>query len=243
MTRGFLLGKVMPPHSGHVYLCDFARVLVDQLTILVCSQERDPIPGALRLAWMQELFPSCRVLHLDEEEPQEPSEHAEFWPIWQRLVRRFHPEPVDAVFASEPYGVRLAKDVGARFVPVDLARSVVPVSAREIRRDPLGHWRYLPPPVRPYYVKKVCLFGPESTGKSTLAKALAAHFETVFVPEYARAYTDRFGTDCSREDLLRIAVGQSAAATSSRLAAPSWRTAGCGTEPFPVTLSRVCALP
>jgi hypothetical protein len=34
--------------------------------------------------------------------------------------------------------------------------------------------------------KKVCIFGPESTGKSTLAEKLAAHYRTVFVPEYAK---------------------------------------------------------
>jgi NadR type nicotinamide-nucleotide adenylyltransferase len=52
------------------------------------------------------------------------------------------------------------------------------------------------------------VFGPESTGKSTLAWRLSDHFGTVFVPEYARTYTDAFGTDVSAEDLMRIAYGQ-----------------------------------
>ena len=55
-TRGFLLGKFLPPHQGHVFLGQFARHHCDRLTILVCSLDRDPIPGALRFAWMQELF-------------------------------------------------------------------------------------------------------------------------------------------------------------------------------------------
>ena len=38
---------------------------------------------------------------------------------------------------------------------------------------------------------KVVLFGPESTGKSTLAKELASHFETDFVEEYAREYLQK----------------------------------------------------
>ncbi len=38
-------------------------------------------------------------------------------------------------------------------------------------------------------VKRVCLLGAESTGKSTLAGALAERFETVWNPEYGRAYT------------------------------------------------------
>ena len=37
---------------------------------------------------------------------------------------------------------------------------------------------------------KVVLFGPESTGKSTLARQLAEHYNTVFVPEYSRIYAE-----------------------------------------------------
>ena len=39
MTTGMLLGKFMPPHLGHVYLCEFARGYVDELTIVVASRE------------------------------------------------------------------------------------------------------------------------------------------------------------------------------------------------------------
>ena len=35
---------------------------------------------------------------------------------------------------------------------------------------------------------RVVLFGPESTGKTTLSKALARHYNSVWVPEYAREY-------------------------------------------------------
>jgi NadR type nicotinamide-nucleotide adenylyltransferase len=42
----------------------------------------------------------------------------------------------------------------------------------------------------PADVKRVCLLGAESTGKTTLARALAGHFETVWNPEYGRPYTE-----------------------------------------------------
>ena len=207
MKRGFLLGKFMPPHLGHVYCCDFARPMAGEVTVLVCSLDDDPIPGALRYDWMSRLAPRCRVRHLTEPVPQEPSEHPRFWEIWREIVRRFHPEPIDYVFASEAYGQRLAGEVGARFVPVDPGRQAVPVSAADIRRDPFRHWRFIPDLVRPYFARRICLFGPESTGKSTLAGRLARHFDTVWVPEYGRIHTDAFGTDCAPEDLLAIARG------------------------------------
>lgn len=56
--------------------------------------------------------------------------------------------------------------------------------------------------------KKVVIIGPESTGKSTLCKQLALHYNTLWCPEYARQYLLEYGTDYSFGDLLTIAKGQ-----------------------------------
>ncbi|HEX8241032.1 MAG TPA: AAA family ATPase [Allosphingosinicella sp.] len=205
MTRGFLLGKFMPPHSGHVFLGETARALVDRLTILVCWLPDDPIPGPLRLAWMEELFPGCRVVGHGAPAPQTPDEHPGFWDIWKAIVADAHPEPIDLVFASEAYGARLALEVGARFHPVDPERGAVAASATAIRADPWREWRHLPAPVRPHYARTICLHGAESTGKSWLAPRLARHFGTAFVPEYGRTWCETFGTDLAMADLVAIA--------------------------------------
>lgn len=57
-------------------------------------------------------------------------------------------------------------------------------------------------------IKKVVIIGPESTGKSTLCKQLAEHYNTTWVQEYAREYLLKNGTDYSYENLLDIAKGQ-----------------------------------
>ena len=57
-------------------------------------------------------------------------------------------------------------------------------------------------------VKKIVILGPESTGKSTLCDQLASHYQTVWVPEYARTYLLDHGMDYSYDDLLTIAKGQ-----------------------------------
>ena len=80
-----ILGKFMPPHAGHQYLVHFARNFVDRLTVLVCSLKSEPIAGELRYAWMRELFPDVRIVHITEELPQTPAEHPEFWTIWRRV--------------------------------------------------------------------------------------------------------------------------------------------------------------
>ncbi len=59
---------------------------------------------------------------------------------------------------------------------------------------------------------RVCLFGPESSGKSTLSRKLATHYNAPLVPEFAREYLQNlWDTEkkiCRRKDLLPIAVGQ-----------------------------------
>src|SRR6478672_6746868 len=59
---------------------------------------------------------------------------------------------------------------------------------------------------------KIAIYGPESTGKTTLASGLAAHFNTVWTPEFARDYLqqkfDDAGTICQPEDIIPIAEGQ-----------------------------------
>jgi NadR type nicotinamide-nucleotide adenylyltransferase len=208
MRRGFLLGKFMPPQAGHAFLCDFAADYCDTLTVLVCTQPGEPIDGDLRYRWMREICPKARVCHFADTVPQEPSEHPNFWEIWRAIVKRFHPEQIDFVFASEAYGMRLATEVGATFVPVDIQRQAVPISATRVRDNPYAVWGFLAPPVRAHYVKTVCLFGPESTGKSILASKLAKRFHTIFAPEYGRTYCDFFGTDCDVNDLRHIVDGQ-----------------------------------
>jgi len=59
---------------------------------------------------------------------------------------------------------------------------------------------------------KVVLFGPESTGKTTLSIQLARHYNSVWVPEYAREYLQDVWNNerrtCEPKDLLPIAIGQ-----------------------------------
>ena len=61
-------------------------------------------------------------------------------------------------------------------------------------------------------IVKVVLFGPESSGKTTLSRHLARYYNTVWVPEYARQYLQNKWNNerktCENSDLLPIAIGQ-----------------------------------
>lgn len=237
-ARGMLLGKFMPPHRGHVYLADFARNYCEDVTILVCTRTCEPIPGELRYQWMRELCPRANVVHVAEDVPQTPEEHPDFWPIWKDLVRRYAGDGIDYVFASETYGYKLAEVLGARFIPCDPGRDSFPVSGTAIRTDPMKYWEYIPDCVRPYYVKRVCVFGPESTGKTTLARDLARQYRTIWAPEHARPLLDVKQGRCDPDDIPMIVRGQ--VASEDALARQANRVLFCDTDVLTTTIwSRV----
>ena len=59
---------------------------------------------------------------------------------------------------------------------------------------------------------KVVVFGPESSGKTTLSRALASHYNVLWIEEFARDYLqekwDKENEVCELNDLLPIAYGQ-----------------------------------
>ena len=81
-------------------------------------------------------------------------------------------------------------------------------------------------------IVKVVLFGPESSGKTTLSKHLARHYNTVWVPEYARDYLQNKWNNerktCEISDMLPIAEGQMK--SENKLAKKADRILICDTD-------------
>src|SRR5210317_1365104 len=71
-------------------------------------------------------------------------------------------------------------------------------------------------------MKKIVITGTESTGKSTLSKALSEHYNCPFVPEYARTYLDALDRPYRYEDLWKIAEGQFAQEIAMSKASPTY---------------------
>jgi NadR type nicotinamide-nucleotide adenylyltransferase len=229
-----ILGKFMPPTQGHRYLAEFARGCCERLTVLVCSKPSEPIPGHCRYAWMRDMLPNCDVVHIDQDLPGAPEEHPDFWPIWLKVIRTAVQEPIDAVFTSEDYGAELGRRLRARHLVADRGRQGVPVSGSAMRANPYAHWRHLPEAVRPWYARRVVCFGPESTGKTTLAARLAEHYQTVWVPEWARGHLDPMGGKCVADDISLIALGQ--ASSEDALARQANRVLICDTDTLTTTI-------
>lgn len=204
---GFVLGKFCPLHKGHMLLIQQAMDACDRVYIVVDNIMDDVIPVERRIQWVKQQYSSAVVLTQEHPLPQDPSETPYFWDIWRETLLQLLPQSVDAVFASEQYGARLAKELSAEFIMVDLDRKVVPVSATRIREDLLGQWQYLSPVVQRDLRKVICIYGPESTGKSTLTRQLAEHYHVPYVEEFAKQVIDAKHGDICYEDMETIVKG------------------------------------
>jgi NadR type nicotinamide-nucleotide adenylyltransferase len=184
MTLGLVIGKFYPPHRGHKHLIDSARSQCDHLVVILAHHPSQQIPGELRLAWLREIHPDCDVRLVPDELDDDSAQ-------WARWTIDYLGRAPDVVFTSEDYGPAYASLMGARHVMVDRGRQAVPTSGTAVRNDPLAALDFLEPVVRAHFVRRVVLIGAESTGKTTLARELAEHFSTAWVPEYGREYWEQ----------------------------------------------------
>lgn len=232
-STGIVIGKFYPPHRGHKHLIDYAAARVDRLTVIVCERPQDTIPGALRAAWLREIHPGVQVLLIDDHYDENDSR------VWAANTVRWLGRAPDFVFTSEDYGERYAGYMGSVHVLVDRARLAVPVSGTAVRRDPLGCWGHLEPCVRAYFVPRICVVGAESTGTTTMARALAEHYRTVWAPEYGRLYSEAKLPcgDSYRWDTSEFTfIAEQQTALEDRLAREANRVLICDTDAFATSI-------
>ncbi|MEE6258825.1 AAA family ATPase [Plantactinospora sonchi] len=244
--HGMVVGKFYPPHAGHHRLIGTAAAACARVTVVVAPSSVESIPLADRLRWLREVHsatPWVRFVGVVDDHPVDYAD-PRAWEAHCAVFRRAVGDTaVDAVFSSEAYGEELARRFAATHVCVDRDRAVVPVSGTAVRADPVAYWRHLAPPVRAWFTRRVVAVGAESTGTTTLSRALAAALrarggvwaDTRWVPEYGRELTGRklaalravdpaatvFDVTWTAEDFVEVVRAQNAAEeTAARDGAP-----------------------
>ena len=255
--RGLVVGKFAPLHRGHEVVIRRALEACEEVVLI--SYSRPELAGcepARRERWLAALFPTARRLVVTDEmlalrtapgaelrtiPPNDANalDHRRFC-AW--LCLECLGGPVEAVFTSEAYGDGFARELtrcfrernaGARAVHhelVDEARALMPISGTVLRQDVHGQRRWLSPEVYSSFVQRICILGGESTGKSTLAAALALELETLHVPEYGRELWEAKGGGLVFDDMLAIAQRQ--VAMEDETAGRANRYLVCDTSPL-----------
>jgi HTH-type transcriptional repressor of NAD biosynthesis genes len=254
--RGLVVGKFCPLHLGHELLIRRAQAQCDDVIVLSYTKPGfDGYDSARRAGWLRARFPELTCHVIDDvwlaqrcdgrrmvrrglpadDEADEVHRHFVAWLLLDLLS-----SPVDAVFTSEKYGdgfaAVLAQAFGApvHHVCVDTARAALPVSGTQVRRDPLGCRHLLSPEVYADFVPRIALLGGESTGKSTLASALAEALGTVHVPEFGREHWEQRDGALTFGDMEFIARTQVEREQQQALQAHRWLV--CDTTPLTTQL-------
>lgn len=202
-SHALVIGKFYPPHRGHAHLIETAARQCGSVTVLVMAARGELIALGDRVSWLRASFAREPGVLVTGVRCDVPVDYADplIWSAQVQLMRaalaRDGRPPVDAVFTSEPYGAELAARFGARAVTLDPSRAAVPVSASQIRADLAGRWTDLIPAARAGLATRVVVVGAESTGTTTIARAIAGHYRerggtwrrTRWVAEAGRAYT------------------------------------------------------
>ncbi|MEO7983003.1 MAG: AAA family ATPase, partial [Bacteroidota bacterium] len=163
-----------------------------------------------RKQWLQqelEKYGNISIISFPYNEDELPNTSESSRAVSEKWAMALKPIVADAeiVFTSESYGDYLAEYMGITHIYFDKARTLFPVAGSQITRDPFTYWDFIAGAAKPFFVKKIAVLGSESTGKSTMAEKLAAHFDTVFVPEMARSIIEKTN-ECTFKHLEEIAL-------------------------------------
>ncbi|HKS16157.1 MAG TPA: AAA family ATPase, partial [Planctomycetota bacterium] len=240
--RGLIVGKFSPLHRGHEAIIATALESCDEVCLV--SYANPELPGcdvARREQWVSELFPKVRHLALGPREvPPDDEDATTHRRFCGSLCLRKLGGPVDAVFTGEDYGDAFAAELTRYFrehgtyagsvVHVRVDRAAAAISGTLLRRDIHGRRDWLSPAVYASFVRRVCLLGGESTGKSTLAKTLAREFNTVHAAEYGRELWELKGGMLDFDDLERI--GRTQVEREESAARTAFRFLFCDSSPL-----------
>lgn len=182
------MGKFAPFHRGHQMLVETALSEVDELVVMVYETDVTDVPLQIRAGWIKELYPMVRIIEAWDgpdgygDTPEICFEQETF------ILKKLNGLRITHFYSSEFYGDHVSRALGAVDRRVDEPRLAVPISGSALRTDYFAGREYVAPQVYADLITKVCFMGAPSTGKTTLARAMAEQHKTEWMPEYGAKY-------------------------------------------------------
>lgn len=212
--NGLVLGKFYGLHLGHLHLIDTAIENCEHVHVIVSHNKSQTIPGDIRYLGLEKTYqnnPNVTVYQFDDtglpQHDYECGSLEEFYSYWVPEIYNLV-DDLDVVFTSEDYGEGFAEHLGVDHFLVDKERKTFPVSGTEVRNNPFEKWNFIVDELKPFFVKRIAIMGPESVGKSTMTRELANYYQTNFVDEYGRIVYENNGNKVGVEDFIPISEGR-----------------------------------
>ncbi|MCC2743882.1 nicotinamide-nucleotide adenylyltransferase [Leuconostoc lactis] len=222
---GVFFGTLAPMHVGHQAEIYKAAALNDGVVVIASGYTGDRgdqmgLPVEKRFRYLREAFSDESDIKIDYINEDNMPQMPDGWDEWTRTlvatVKRniVNQDAKITFYTGEPdYKVELEKRLPqtGQFKVSLMDRTVLKISATEIRKDPIANWDYINRVFRRHFTKKVTVMGSASTGKSTLVRRLARTSNSPFSEEYAREYQERSNVSDDElivKDYIRLIQGQ-----------------------------------
>jgi len=222
---GVFFGTLAPMHVGHQAEIYKAAALNDGVVVIASGYTGDRgdqmgLPVEKRFRYLREAFSDESDIKIDYINEDNMPQMPDGWDEWTRTlvatVKRniVNQDAKITFYTGEPdYKVELEKRLPqtGQFKVSLMDRTVLKISATEIRKDPIANWDYINRVFRRHFSKKVTVMGSASTGKSTLVRRLARTSNSPFSEEYAREYQERSNVSDDElivKDYIRLIQGQ-----------------------------------
>ena len=222
---GVFFGTLAPMHVGHQAEIYKAAALNDGVVVIASGYTGDRgdqmgLPVEKRFRYLREAFSDESDIKIDYINEDNMPQMPDGWDEWTRTlvatVKRniVNQDAKITFYTGEPdYKVELEKRLPqtGQFGVSLMDRTVLKISATEIRKDPIANWDYINRVFRRHFTKKVTVMGSASTGKSTLVRRLARTSNSPFSEEYAREYQERSNVSDNElivKDYIRLIQGQ-----------------------------------
>lgn len=238
---GVVFGTYAPMHVGHVDLITKAKRENQHVLVIVSGTNTQTdrgtqagLPLDKRWRYAREVFnndPLVTVSKLDEKDiPQYPNG----WDQWlikldDTINQHFYYDHLNIYVGEQEYVAPLNTYFEKKFqkeienvdeysliqkrkLDVTLVeRTIIPISATQIRQNPHQYWNYITKPFKRHFTKKVLIAGSASGGKSTLTEDLARLFGADYSEEFARSYQKMYNVkdeELVDYDFVHITTGQ-----------------------------------
>ena len=192
---GMYGGSFNPLHLGHVNNIIMASNQCRKLYVVLSVTNSDKeIDHRERLMWLKDITKHMDNVYVIEIFDKSDGKDKLNWEQGAKDIKKKIGVYIDVIFSGDDYK---GKNVWERLYPeseiVYFRRDLINISSTEIRNNPYKYYEYLPKIVQKYYVKKICIVGTESCGKTTLVRNLAKYFNTTHVEEAGRYICDDAG--------------------------------------------------
>ena len=182
---GIVFGTFAPMHVGHVDLITKAKRANDNVLVIVSGSNTQEDRGTRvglslnrRFRYVREAFYDDELVVVDKLDEAGMPAYPEGWVPWVNRVKELIAKNTDDLekitfYVGEPeYVTELNRYYPQAQVEL-IERSIINISATEIRDNPMENWRFITKPFRRHFTRKVLVVGSASGGKTTLVKDLA----------------------------------------------------------------------